>query len=311
MRKLKSILLLLTGALIAPLAVAQTATSPFTAPEYYASAFNLWSVNSQQPNTYIFQGRSICNSAAQGVNFFDFATNAPVFINDSNNANDERVTPSAITNTAGSCGVTISPSHTHNTFQMQSGTAGLQEAINTLKDQSAWPVVIVLDRNWYVNANQLPGTNANSIIGAATGDYTVLIKDITTSPVTFYAWSGSAYQSTNNTVKNTAPTLAAGAAAGTGPTVANTGGSTAIVGQANVTAGTSTTTGTLFTETWPTVANGGPQYAGSCTVSSVGTNLFTAFTVATSFASSQRTLTVTATSAPTASTAYQFAYNCK
>ncbi len=302
MRKLKSILLLLTGALIAPLAVAQTATSPFTAPEYYASAFNLWSVNSQQPNTYIFQGRSICNSAAQGVNFFDFATNAPVFINDSNNANDERVTPSAITNTAGSCGVTISPSHTHNTFQMQSGTAGLQEAINTLKDQSAWPVVIVLDRNWYVNANQLPGTNANSVRGAATGDASVTLKDITTAGPTYYVWNGTAYASGSFT--NAAPTPAAGAAAGTGPTISVAGTSTALIGTVNLTTGTATTTGTLFTATFA----GSFSYAGSCSVTSVGTNSFTAFTVATS---GSRTLTVTATSAPTASTAYSFAYNCK
>ncbi len=75
-----------------------------------------------------------------------------------------------------------------------------------------------------------------------------------------------------------------------------------------VTAGTATTTGTLFTET---AAANTINYAASCTVTSVGANSFTAFTVATSVSSGHNLLTVTATSAPTASTAYQFAYNCK
>ena len=123
-----SFLLLLAGA-AAPL-VAQTASTPFTAPLYYASAFGQWSVNGQSPNTYTFAGRSICNGSAQGLTFFDFATNAPVFIQDSNSSNNEVVTPSAIVNNAGSCGVSIAPSHNHYTFLLKSGTGGLQEAIN-------------------------------------------------------------------------------------------------------------------------------------------------------------------------------------
>jgi hypothetical protein len=309
---LKFIVALILAAVSVPV-FAQVATSPYSAPEYYASSFNLWSINSQSPNTYTFPGRTICNSAGQNQNFFVFSTTAPILIVDSNSANSEVVTPSSVINTAGSCGVAIAPANNHNSFQLRSGTGGLQEAINTLKGQSAWPVVIDLDRNWYAIANNIPGTSAATIIGATVGDGTVLLKDITTSPATFYKWTGTAYADASpaNTWLNTAPALAAGAAAGTSPTVANKAGSTQLVGIANVTTGTATTTGTLFTETFPSSgANGGFGYAGSCVVTSTGATPFTTFTVATS-GTTTRILTVTVTATPAVSTAYSFAYNCK
>jgi len=317
MRKILSIFLLLAAmGSVAPAVSAQTANTPFTAPQYYATSFQLWSINQQSPNTYIFQGRNLCNSQGQNMNFFVFSTTAPVLIADSNSANSEVVTPSAIVNTAGSCGATVAPSHNHYTFQMKSGTAGLQEAINTLTQQGGQPAVVVLDKNWWTIANQIPGTYGTAIITAATGNYTVMLQDITTSPNTFYVWSGSAYTSTNANSKNTAPTIAAGASAGSSPTVTNSGPSTGITGIANVLTGTATTTGTIFTETWPTVANGGPQYDGTCVVKSVGANSYTTFTAAMSDTGSgttfQRILTVTeATAAPTASTQYNFSYTCK
>ena len=150
MRKILSIFLLLAAmGSVAPAVSAQTANTPFTAPQYYATSFQLWSINQQSPNTYIFQGRNLCNSQGQNMNFFVFSTTAPVLIADSNSANSEVVTPSAIVNTAGSCGATVAPSHNHYTFQMKSGTAGLQEAINTLTQQGGQPAVVVLDKNWW------------------------------------------------------------------------------------------------------------------------------------------------------------------
>ena len=295
---------------------AQTASTPFTSPWYFATSFQLWSLNQQSPNTYIFQGRNLCNSQGQNLNFFVFNTNAPILIADSNSANSEVVTPSAIVNTAGSCGATLAPSHNHYTFQLKSGTAGLQEAINTLDAQGAWPTLVLLDKNWWTIANQVPGTYATSILGSAVGDMTVLLEDTTTATPTYYVWSGSAYTATNANWKNTAPTIAAGAAAGGSPTVANVNGSTAISGTASVLTGTSPTTGTIFTETWPAVSAGGPQYAGSCVVKSSGANSYTTFTTAMSTTGSgttfQRILTVTeATSPQVAATQYYFTYTCK
>lgn len=307
--------LFVTAALGAALAMAQTASSPFTASQYYASSFNLWSLPASsggQPNNFVWPGRTVCNSAGQNLNFFVFSTTQPVLIQDANSANSEVVTPSAITSTSGSCGFTAAPSNTHYSFYVKSGTAGLQEAVNQLKDQSAWPAIIVLDRNWFATANTIPGTSASSILGAATGDGTVLLEDITQSPAVYYKWNGSAFSSTTSTWTNAAPTAAAGTAAGTSPTIAIGAGSTALIGTVNLTAGTSTTTGTLFTLTYAATGSGGFGYTatGSCTVTSIGSNSFTAFTVASS-GGSTRVATVTATSAPTASTAYKFAYNCK
>lgn len=318
MRKLLSIISLVALALLAVCGTgfAQTASSPFSAPQYYASSFNIWSIQGQSPNTFIFQGRSLCNANAQNLTFFVFSTTGPVLISDSNSANSEVVTPSAIVNTAGSCGATVAPSHNHYTFSLRSGTAGLQEALNTLTQQGAYPTLILLDKNWWTIANQIPGTYATSILGAATGNYTEILEDITTATPTFYVWSGSAYTATNAIQKNTAPTLAAGGGAGSGPTTSNAHTATAITGIASVLTGTSTTTGTLFTETWPTVANGGPQYDGSCVVNSSGANSYTTFTSAMSDTGSgttfQRILTVTvATTAPIAATQYFFTYTCK
>jgi hypothetical protein len=303
-----SIAALILAAIGAVAGFAQTATSPFSAPWYFATSFQLWSINGQSPNTYIFQGRSLCNSAGQNLNFFDFATNAPVLIADANTANSEVKTPSAIVNTAGSCGVTIAPSNNHYNFLLKSGTAGLQEGINVLDGQGAWPALLILDKNWWTIANQIPGTYATAILGAAKGDASVIVADITTLGPTYYVWNGTAYAS--GTWVNTAPTLAAGASAGAGPTVANASTATALAGIAGVKTGTATTTGTLFTETWATSA----QFAAApiCTVVSSGANSFTAFTVATSYGSSHGILTVTVpTTAPAVSTQYYFTYNCK
>ena len=313
MRRFASLFAALILAAIAASGSAQTASTPYSAPEYYASSFNLWSINAQSPNTYIFQGRTICSSSGQNVNFFTFATNAPVLIADNNTAVSEVKTPSSIILTAGTCGVQIAPTNTHYSFQLKSGTAGLQEAINSVVSAGGIPATILLDRNWWSTANTIPGTSGAAIIAAATGGPGILLKDITTSPISYYVWNGTAYSAAAAYWQNTAPTIAAGASAGSSPTVANATGSTALSGSANVTTGTATTTGTLFTETWPTNTGttGSFQNAGTCTVVSSGANSFTTFTSATSFTGSHRLLTITVTATPAVSTAYSFTYNCQ
>jgi hypothetical protein len=193
MRKFISLIVALILAAIGAPVFAQTASAPFTAPLYYASSFGTWSLNGQSPNTYIFQGRSLCSSAAQNLNFFVFNTNAPVWIADANTANSEVVTPSAVTNTAGSCGITASTANNHYNFQLKSGTGGLQEAVNTLSGQVGLPAIIALDRNWYAFAANVPGKTPQSIIAGITGNTGIVLQDITTSPATFYSWNGTAY----------------------------------------------------------------------------------------------------------------------
>jgi hypothetical protein len=310
MRKtLRFILSALILAAVGAPAFAQVATTPYTAPEYYATSFGLWSINAQSPNTFIFQGRNLCNSAGQNVQFFDFSTTGPVLIADANTANSEVKTPSAIVNTAGSCGVTLAPSNQHYNFQLRSGTAGLQEAINALKGGGGQPAVVVLDRNWFAQANSIPGTAAATILAAATGDGTVILKDITAQPAIYYVvGTGGSTYSVGNWV-NTAPTLTNSTGAGSSPTTSNSAGSTALSGVVSILTGTTpATTATIFVETWPT--SNSLLFAGTCTVASSGANVAT-FTKATSY-SGGRVLTVTSTStALIAATQYYFTYNCK
>jgi hypothetical protein len=302
MRKLVSTILLLLAGAAAPL-IAQTQTTPFPNPITYASAFGAWAIQGQSPNTYTFQGRSICNQSAQNTPFFAFNTNAPVWIADQTTSNSEVVTPSAIVQTAGSCGVSVSPSNQHYTFSLKSATGGLQEAINALGGASSVPALVQLDRNFYAYANQVPGTSAAAIITAAKGNIGVMLQDITTVPYVNYVWNGTTYG--NSTWVNTKPVPTTGAAAGTSPTITSVG--TALGGTVTVTTGTSTTTGTLFILT--SAANT-VTYLPTCNIGNpAGT--FTTFTVAGSLSGSQGVCTITATSAPTASTTYKFTYGLK
>lgn len=272
-----------------------------------AFAYGQWSLAGQGPNTYSFTPTTLCSvPSLGGMRFPAFsafgASNAPVFINDTGTpANSEVVIPSAIF----SCGVTISPAHSHTTFSLNSGTAGLQDTLNVVATAAtAYPIDVLIDRNWYAQAVTIPGTTPAAMIAAAKGATAAYLEDVTTAPHTFYVWNGTNY--TVGTWTNALPTVTAGAAAGTAPAISNKG--TAGVGTVQLTSGTATTTGTLFTEDWPTT--GSFQYAPTCTVTSIGTP-FTTFTVASTFASSHATLTVTATSAPAVSTVYLFSFSCK
>ena len=310
MKRIVTTICLVLLVIAAPL-FAQTANTPFPTPAFYASAFGTWSINGQSPNTYIFQGRNICTQSAQNTVFFPFNTNAPIYIADQTTANSEVVTPSAIVNTAGSCGVTVAPSNQHYTFALRSGTGGLQEAINAVHGSAAAPATILLDRNWYVYAANVPGKTPQGILAAAVNGAGVVLQDITTAPNTFYQWNGTAFYASNGVTGGAVnPTPAAGAAAGTGPTIALASGSNANIGIVNLTSGTATTTGTILTLTWPT--SGSFTYAPSCTFTSVGANAYLTGTTAVAYSASHAVLTFTeATAALTASTAYQFKYVCQ
>lgn len=294
----------LLGALCAaPASLAQALPSQ---PWTFAASYGGWSLQGQQANTYVFNGRSTCQQSAPAGTFFPFATTAPVYIADQTTSNSEVVTPSAVILSGSSCGVTISPSHQHYTFSLRSGTGGLQEALNALKGSTRNPQLVYLDRNWYTAAGSVPGTSPAAIIAAATVDSTVMVSDVTTLPATTYVSNGTTLVA--GTWTGAKPTAAAGAGAGTAPTISDVG--TAGAGTVSLTSGTSTTTGTLFTLAWATT--GQFLYAPVCTVASTGANAYTTFTSATAFGSSHATLTVTvATTPPVASTAYTFSYSCR
>ena len=287
----------------------------------YARAYGAWNLVGQQANTFTFNGQ-VCNSTpynnGQSASFFDFSGSQgsttvynPVYILDASASLSEIVTPTSTTNTSATCGFAGSAANSHTSFNLLSGTGGLQEAV-TAQFQAPLPMQVVLDPFWYNTVFSYPINTTTpltpeSIIKAVTGSSNVTIVDTTSSPYTFWRWSGTAYAAVSLTGGTTLPTYAAGAAAGTSPTLAHSGDANTYI--ASLTAGSATTTGTLFTLTWPTSASF--TYAPSCRVWSTGTNAFTAFTTATTYSASAAVLTVTATSAPTAATAYKFAVVCE
>ena len=309
--------------LFALCALPASAQGPVSYPPtwVYARAYGAWSIVSQSANTYTFNGLS-CNftpfNNGQSSSFFAFsgsqgstAVYNPVFIQDANPALNEIVTPSSTPQGSGACGFAASTANSHISFTLSSGSGGLQEAISA-QSQSPFPIQVVLDPFWYNLVYSFPINTTTpltpeSIIKATTGNVNVTIVDTTSSPYTFWRWSGSAYAAVSLTGGTTLPTYAAGAAAGTSPTLAHSGDANTYI--ASLTTGTATTTGTLFTLVWPSSASF--TYPPSCRVWSTGANAFTSFTSATTFASSQATLTVTVTAVPTASTAYKFAVVCE
>lgn len=271
---------------------------------FFASDFGQWSVRGQQANTYQWSPGTVCNVSANAsaTSFFAFNTNAPVLIVDATPANSEVLTPSAVTATPSFCGITTAPANQHYSFQVVSGTGGLQEVLNSASPTAPAPAVVWLDRNWYALANAVPGTTPAAIITAAKGNIAAILIDNTTAPFTYYVWGGTAYAS--GTWVNTAPTAATGAATGTATSKVATG--TALNGTYAFTTGTGTT-GTVFTETWAT--SNQFTYAPVCTVTSIGANTPPALTVTPTYGSAAL-LTVSVASALSSTTAYKFQWAC-
>ena len=311
MRKLLSITAALILAAIGAVGFAQGNQS-YQQRWFWASDFGQWSIKSQTPNTYVWSPGTICFSPANGsaTSFNAFNTNAPTLIVDATPANSEVVTPSAVTQTASTCSITVTPSNQHYSFQMVSGTGGLQENLNAIAPTAPAPSIVWLDRNWYGLANQIPSTTPAAIIAAAKGGVSAILVDNTTAPFTNYVWQGTAYAS--GTWVNTKPAVAAGAAAGTSPTISDAG--SALTGTVALTEGSAPTTGTLFTLTYglntsPTTSQF--NYAPACTVVNTGTSASPALTVATTYPSSTHALvTVSVAVAPTAAQVMAFQFAC-
>jgi hypothetical protein len=299
------IALVATGAAVPAMA---QGNQTFTQRWYFASDFGQWAVRGQQANTYQWSPGTVCNVSAVGssTSFFAFNTNAPVLISDITGptTNNEVVTPSSVTQTNAYCTIAVSPSHNHYSFQVQSGTGGLQEALNAISPTAVVPAVVWLDRNWYSLANAVPSTTPAAIITAAAGGVSAILVDNTTAPFTNYVWQGTAYAS--GTWVNTAPTAATGAAAGSATSKVATG--TALSGTYSFTTGTATT-GTVFTETWAT--SNQFVYSPVCTVISTGATAPPTLTVTPTYAGGTHALlTVTVAAALTSTTAYSFQWAC-
>lgn len=266
-----------------------------------ATQFNQWRIQGSQnlvASANPLVAFTPCQISAGGVNFSAISASTPIRIYDPGNPSiDEVVTPTAIVVNSNGCTATITPSNVHTTpWYIGSGTYGLQEAINATVQTGVLNAVMV-DSAWF-NA----GGTATTIYGAAGSPY-VAIAAPNLEPIPTWRWNGTHYIPTYSLLGVALPTIAAGAAAGTSPTVTTSTGSSGNVMTANVTTGTATTTGTLFTETVGTAPPSGNM---TCTVQSIGANVPPAFTVAISGG----VLTVANAVAPAVSTAYVFAVAC-
>jgi hypothetical protein len=153
-----------------------------------ASQYGVFRVPGQQLGSFNFNPDS-CQESAGNRNFAAFSTGTPVKIVDSNPALIETVIPSSVYINNSQCVINVANVYTHAPpFYLTSGTGGLQEAlINSMNISGA--NTIVLDTLWH----QLVGSSAAAIIGAAKGNSTIGLADVTTTPYTWYSWSGSAY----------------------------------------------------------------------------------------------------------------------
>ena len=270
-----------------------------------ASQFNNWQANAQSgpySNNTLVAGAntvSVNPCSVQGDPNHQipvFAASTPVRIVDLGTPSlTETVTPSTVTN--GGCTATFTTTNAHGSnYIFKSGTFGLQEAINAYAQTGALNV-IELD-----TVSHAAGGGSLTLYNAA-GNANVNLTDVTLAPSSTYRWNGSHYLS-SYTYNAGSVTAAAGAAAGTSPTIANSGNATANIMTVSLTTGTSPTTGTLFTETFGTAY---PTGGANCVVASVGANPGPPVT-ATATSTTVETFSVAV--APTASLPYVYNISC-
>lgn len=175
-------------------AVAQVGSQTYPQKQYYASDYGVWQIKGQTANSYTFQPGTLCQvPAPTSGTFYPFNTNATVYIQDATPTLSELVSVSATTNTNALCSITVAAVNNHYSFNLMSGTAGLQEVLNQISSLNAYPTIVWLDRNWYSAINSIPSTSAAAVIAAVTGNSAATLVDDTTSPFTFYSWNGAQY----------------------------------------------------------------------------------------------------------------------
>ena len=137
-------LALLAAVLALPLALAAQVTTPTAsvtqpangpadiAGQLYAANFAHWTIKPSELGLS-WTSPSQCYGTSGGVNFKLFSTTAPITIVDVGvPANTETVTPTIASYNGAGCSVGLPATHAHSNYYLQSGTLGLQEALNWL-----------------------------------------------------------------------------------------------------------------------------------------------------------------------------------
>lgn len=298
---------------------------PTQQPQWvYAADYGRWALPGQNANTYTFTPSNQCQitqlNFRTASTFFAFGSKvalAPVLIADVNGTNSEVVTPgSAATQTQTTCAVNLSPTNSHTTFTLQSGTAGLQEALNT------YVGTIIIDKSWYGGISSIASLNAAltnkvtaaDVITSATCAAGQQVVDVTAIPFAFYGCNASSKLQVST--PQPAVSVAAGTGSGTSPTIAVLAGSNQSMGTITLTSGTTpTASAAVFTLTLSAPSYGGGfRYAPACKVVSVGTTAYTSGVV-TSTAGTTTTpgtlvFTASATALAASTAGYKFTYTC-
>ena len=206
-------LALLAAVLALPLALAAQVTTPTAsvtqpangpadiAGQLYAANFAHWTIKPSELGLS-WTSASQCYGTSGGINFKLFSTSAPITIVDVGvPANTETVTPSIASYNGAGCSVGLPATHTHSNYYLQSGTLGLQEALNWAGSSYAQ---VVLTPDWtamggtsgmisaaVVGANTTildqrgPVSYSTSVSTAAPGNVRAVIGSITTTNVSY------------------------------------------------------------------------------------------------------------------------------
>ena len=288
-------------------AFALLTTSAF-AQSVTASAFNQWRANPASgpySNTNLVAGANTgvsvnpCSYSAGSLQSIPvFAASTPIKIVDPGNPSvDEIVTPTSVSN--GGCTATLTTTYAHTSpFYFVSGSCGLQEAINNAGASGVLNSVVLN------SAFHASGCGAGTIYLVSVGSPYLTVEDSSIKPAVAYRWNGANYVPSYALFGIADPTAAIGAAAGTGGTIVNGLSSSGNSWTAIVKTGTSTTTGTLFTETLGTAPPSGGN--ANCVNQSIGANSPPAITLS----SALGVVTATVAVAPPASTAYLLNGTC-
>lgn len=215
--------------------VAQPAAGPANiAGLLYASNFAHWTLGpTPQGNSWTSPGQ--CYGTSGGVVFPLFSKTAPITIVDLGvPSNTETVTPTIVSYSVSGCSVGLPATHPHSNYYLQSGTLGLQEAINFA---GAGNYVVIITPDW----KAMGGTTG--MITSAKGTAAIGILDERSSVIP-YVWGGSAYAASPFAGGSTYLPL-------TGGTL--TGG---LIGTTLVLSSTATASGSVLTAAAPTAASG-------------------------------------------------------
>jgi hypothetical protein len=156
----------------------------------YASDFAAWSLpqgTGPASGTIAYPDPSICHVSSKGYNFVAPKVGRSLKILDSGvPANSETVVPTQVVVGPSGCTITATMAHTHLSYSVVSGTAGLQEAIDY---QTGLPqgALVYLTPSWTLAGG------VTSMITSAYGTTLVSILDERTAVIVPYTWNGSAY----------------------------------------------------------------------------------------------------------------------